>query len=248
MTPQAYLAGSKIPLTQAQRAMAELVLVLFTAEGFSPQVAMGAVANAYAESKFDPRAVAGFDPWSGDHVPGTAVNSKGVRITENSVGLFQLNKAGGGYGMTDDQRRDPRLNTARIISELRAAERTHGPVVTGAATGAQAARTFCVYVERPSNASEEAEVRAGYAVNLFGDLATSKNPPKIDIGTTDRITHTATKTVSAVPVLSLLPVPIAIGVGTAALGLAVWWIAREFSRRPRRRGRMPAYARAWRLT
>jgi len=175
ITPEQYLQGSRLGLSDQQRNMAALILSTFTARGYSPQVAMGAVANAYAESRLDPCAVAGFAPWSGcAHEPPAG--------SENSVGLFQLNSAGGGRGMSVTSRKNAASNIARIIEELQDAEREHGAVVTASATAQQAARAFCVYVERPASAARKAQERAGIVAQLFPQWAASATPPALAAG------------------------------------------------------------------
>lgn len=228
LTPAEYVDHGRLSLSGAQRAVAELILAAFTADGFSAKVAMGAVANAYAESRLDPNAVAGFKAWSGaDHQP--------LPGKENSVGLFQLNAKGGGYGMTVAERKDPRANINRIIEELRAAERKNGPVVTGAATGAQAAKAFCIYVERPSNAAARGAERAEFAQALFGDFATSPKPPNITVSLPQRVTHQTRKVAS---------VPVIIGLGGLAFTMLLFWLGtRGGGTMKRRRQRRP-----WRIT
>lgn len=148
--PSPLLAHNTLQLNALQRANADLIISIFGARGYTPQVAMAAVANAYGESAL------------GLYMTGD---------NGHSVGLFQLSDRGGGKGMTVAQRMDPVANTNRIIEEMVAAEKTRGPVVTGAATALQATRAFTIYVERPANAQADATKREGFARKLFGPFA-----------------------------------------------------------------------------
>ena len=129
------------------------------AAGFGPAVAAAAVANAYAESRLNPRAAS--------------------PPPEDSVGLFQLNARGAGSGMTTAERMDPVLNTRRILDVARrnadfmAVVRAQ-PDDVGALTEA-----FCVYIERPAMAWVKGAERRALAAWLFpGDLVAAAVPSK----------------------------------------------------------------------
>ena len=132
-------------LTAAQQSHAALIVREFTAAGWKPSVAAAAVVNAYAESRLNPLAV-------GDG--------------GKSVGLFQLHERGGGAGMTVEQRKDPTLNTRRIIEEtgralkFRAIAAVSDDIPTLAAA-------FSTYVERPKDVIGEESKRAALARALY---------------------------------------------------------------------------------
>ena len=96
------LAGTRV-LTASQAEMAALIGREFALAGFG-WLTVAAVANAYAESRLDPDAI-------GDN--------------GHAVGLFQLNSAttkAAGYGMTVEDRKNPAINTKRIIEIIRGPE------------------------------------------------------------------------------------------------------------------------------
>ena len=134
-------------LSDEQERMVGIIEREFRAAGFGPAVAAAAVANAYAESRLNPRAQS--------------------PAPEDSVGLFQLNIRGAGSGMTTAERMDPVLNTRRIIDVARrsrdfmAVVREQGSDV-GALTEA-----FCVYIERPAMAWVKGAERRALAAWLF---------------------------------------------------------------------------------
>lgn len=81
--------------------MAELIVKKFLEAGFGAEQQIAALANAIAESRLNPN----------------AHNTSG----EDSVGLFQLNRAGGqGTGFSVEQLKDPEFNIARILKKARA--------------------------------------------------------------------------------------------------------------------------------
>lgn len=137
----------------------------FKAAGHSDAVTAAAIANAWAESLLDHRAV-------GDN--------------GHAIGLFQLNSASrsaAGYGMSQEERKDPVINTRRILED-------HGMAAVLAsyrrgATVAELAADFGEFVERPwwsQSGKPERErdratiargrtQRADRARQLFGDAA-----------------------------------------------------------------------------
>lgn len=92
------------PLTAQQLDMVDIIDREFSKAGLPPEFAAAAVVNAWYESKLNPKIKSGY--------PG-----------EDSVGLFQLNIEGAGAGMVladgTDLRKDPVLNTRRIIEEVK---------------------------------------------------------------------------------------------------------------------------------
>lgn len=146
-------------LSDEQERMVGVIEREFRAAGFGPAVAAAAVANAYAESRLNPRAAS--------------------PPPEDSVGLFQLNARGAGSGMTTAERMDPVLNTRRILdvarrnSSFMAVVRAQ-PDDVGALTEA-----FCVYIERPAMAWVKGAERRALAAWLFpGELVAAVVPSK----------------------------------------------------------------------
>lgn len=91
-----YLAGSKILLSPAQKRCASLILERFTEAGYSPAIAMAAVANAYSES---------------------ALKAGAVGDNGQSIGLFQLYDEGAGKGIPRLLRRIPWINVQAILTK-----------------------------------------------------------------------------------------------------------------------------------
>lgn len=100
--------------------------------------------NAWQESQFDEDAV-GDSGWS--------------------IGVFQANrKAGLGRGHSIESLSDPKYNTDVVMKE---ADRLgFRQLIQSGATIEEAARWFCINVERPANATVKAEERAAYAASL----------------------------------------------------------------------------------
>lgn len=149
------LTGS-IPLTEAQLANVRIIADEFTRAGLG-RWQLAAVVNAYAESRLNERA-------------------RFISPTEDSVGLFQLNSAGAGAGMSVEDREDPRLNTRRIIEEAR----RRGIASTFPRTEGDAVAWFAREVERCSacghqDGDAQLFTRQGYADRLFG-AGTSARP------------------------------------------------------------------------
>jgi hypothetical protein len=92
------LAGTRV-LSSVQQQQVNIIAAEFGVVGLSWLVP-AAVCNAYAESRLNPEAI-------GDN--------------GYAVGLFQLNSASSsaaGYGMTTEERKDPRINCRRIIEVI----------------------------------------------------------------------------------------------------------------------------------
>ena len=132
-------------LNATQQSYADIIFREFAAVGYPPEIGAAAVVNAYAESALNPNAV-------GDG--------------GKSVGLFQLHEKGGGAGLTVEQRKDPVINTRRIIEEanrawsFRAIAFTTSDIPTIAAA-------FSTYVERPADKAGEEVRRRALAQRLF---------------------------------------------------------------------------------
>jgi hypothetical protein len=132
-------------LSSAQQGYADLIFREFAAAGYGPAVGAAAVVNAYAESGLNPNAV-------GD----------GGR----SVGLFQLHERGGGAGMTVEQRKDPVLNTRRIIEEANRAAGFRAVAAVSSDIPTLAA-AFSTYVERPADKAGAEATRRALAQRFF---------------------------------------------------------------------------------
>lgn len=158
--PASWAAGN-INIDGAGRlANARVIVQEFTAAGFSPLLALAAVANANAESSLDHRAI-------GDG--------------GKSVGLFQLHESGGGRGMSVADRQNPVLNARRMVAETRAAwratwggYRSLADAVAGAATAAELAGLFAVHVERPADRDKAYQMRSASMATLFPGINDAK--------------------------------------------------------------------------
>lgn len=135
---------------------ARLIAREFAAAGFSERMQLAAVSNAFAES---------------------ALVELAIGDGGKSVGLFQLHEAGGGAGMSVEQRKNPTLNTRRIIEETRAAwNATTGGVESLAtadsrgASAAELAGLFGYHVERPADRVGAISKRAELSRQLFGEV------------------------------------------------------------------------------
>jgi len=116
-------------------------------EGFDSPLIKAALLNAYAESKFNPKAV------------GDGGNSKGV---------FQLNKKGLGSKMADEDRHDVEKSVRRVIVAIRKSPRLQRAIESGAETS-KLTELFCTEIMRPSNKREKARKRRELEEWLFVD-------------------------------------------------------------------------------
>lgn len=153
-------------LSADQVAMARLILSEFAEAGYPTRIALGAVANSYAESRLNPTLM--YREEATARVPNGSW----------SVGLFQLNDAprAAGTGMSIASRKNPTTNAKRIIEEVQS---RYDNVVLGTLTPSQAAWAFCYYVERPRDASAKADIRASMCRAMWpglGDLPPSQLP------------------------------------------------------------------------
>lgn len=119
-------------LKSSQGDMQDLIYNRFREAGFSHEQAIGAVANAKAESNLNPN----------------AHNEK----NEDSVGLFQINRRGIlGKNYSVEQLKDPETN---IKIAIEAAKKS--PMFTKATTIAEATEGFMRQVENPNDQSQSA--------------------------------------------------------------------------------------------
>lgn len=120
-------------------------------EGFESPLIKAVLLNAYAESKFNPKAV-------GDN--------------GNSKGVFQLNKNGLGHRMTDEEMYNVRKSSKRVAIAIRKSKRIQDAIGRGAETG-ELTRLFCTEIMRPSNKHRKAVERASFDDEFF-----VKSPPE----------------------------------------------------------------------
>jgi hypothetical protein len=136
------LSTAYYPLSDAQLAVADLIIEEFVAAGFGYPVAAAAVVNAYRERSLDPEKASS---------------------TGRYVGLFQLSPD---ILASEADRKDPRKNTRAIIEEAtrsrsfmeRAASSTHIPTLAG---------DFAYYVERPLDKAGERSTRYQIATRMY---------------------------------------------------------------------------------
>ena len=107
--------------------------VVLRASGWCDGWVSGALANAWWESRWDPR----------------ALDKSG-----HTAGFWQLRDDGLGFGM-GDRRFNIQHATAAVVKSARQ-QRLH--VTSG--SGSDAARTFCIRIMRPSNSQRKGELRA----------------------------------------------------------------------------------------
>ena len=137
--------NGRISFNSSQYQMIDLIEDVLRDEGFNSPVIAAAIVNAYFESGFNPKAVG-----DGGH----------------SIGLFQLNDAGGaGTGMSVESRKDPVVNTRKIAQAARrtnfmniAAETDDIPTLAAA---------WSKHVERPADEEGNMRKRAAFSRQLF---------------------------------------------------------------------------------
>jgi len=133
--------SGKIEPVPAKNDMADLIRKKFKEAGFNDAQAEAAVANAWAESRFDPN----------------AHNTKG----EDSVGLFQMNRRGGlGSGHSVENLKDPAYNIDLAIKAAKGSK-----AFKSATNVPDAVAAFVNDVERPANKAQEIEKRTAMAQN-----------------------------------------------------------------------------------
>lgn len=116
-------------------------------EGFDSPLIEAALLNAYAESKFNPKAV-------GDG--------------GNSMGVFQLNKNGLGHKMRDTDKHDVRSSVQRVAIAIRKSPRLKRAIESGAETP-ELTELFCTEIMRPSNKRIKARQRRELEGLIFGE-------------------------------------------------------------------------------
>lgn len=139
-------------LDTEQKAAARVIAEVFREVKWPPGLAparraltLAAIVNAWHESRLRPAA------W----------NPRG----EDSVGLFQINRAGAlGAPWSREQLRNPRTNALIIASEVVAQEQQ----LRAARTVAELTAAFTVHVERPANRHEVGRLRARTVGEWFG--------------------------------------------------------------------------------
>ena len=127
----------------SQLKMAKVIAKEFRKAGLPANIAAAAIANAWHESRLNPEAV-------GDN--------------GQSVGLFQLYDRGAGAGMTVEERKDPKINTQKIIKVVQGKLDKFQPALHSIA---EATKVFTIYVEVPANRYQKAEERAETARQFF---------------------------------------------------------------------------------
>lgn len=150
------VAASAVGLSSSQQEMAAIIEKEFRAAGFSDAVIAAAIVNAIAESNLNPNAV-------GD--------------SGRSIGLFQLHEKGGGYGMSVADRKNPTLNTQRIIQEAKKAKGFMAVVNSGETRIPVLSAAFSTYVERPANKALAEAHRSALAVRYFPSVETAVVAP-----------------------------------------------------------------------
>jgi hypothetical protein len=167
--PLSDYVGFKI--TPQQKRMIDIIEREFTAAGYDRPIVVAAVANSYVESS-------GWDPL--EHTWGP-LYKKTKKKTEDSAGLFQLNRMGGhGEGMPmgpqypvgpsskqGDSRYDPTLNTQRILEVMRRSTPFSVAQYTFGHDATKMAGEFCRIIEKPAKADEKAKEREDLVAKIF---------------------------------------------------------------------------------
>jgi hypothetical protein len=130
-------------LSDEQKKIADLIYTRFIEAGFNEAQATAALANAYAESSFNPSA-------------------KNITDKEESYGLFQMNRKGGlGQDYTPEQLKDPETNIAIAIRE---AKKSKNFVQSTNVEGA--VKAFVEDVERPKDKLSAISKRTSVALAM----------------------------------------------------------------------------------
>lgn len=149
------LYAQSVGLSEAQLAIADLIVREFLAAGFGYPVAAAAVANAFRESSLDP-----------------SEESE----TGRYVGLFQVSPD---IEKSKKKRKDARTNTRLIIDQAKksrkfmqiAATETDIPTLAG---------EFAVLVERPKHKEEERLVRTELAAKMYPTMFWQNAPEALE--------------------------------------------------------------------
>jgi hypothetical protein len=154
-----------------QRKMVDLIEREFKAAGYDRPITVAAVTNSYVESrKWDPL----------EHTWGPEYKRTGKK-TEDSAGLFQLNRMGGhGEGMPmgnqypvgpsskkGDSRYDPVLNIRRILEVMRRSTDFSIAQYNFGHDAVKMAGEFCKIIEKPANKELKAKEREDLVAKLF---------------------------------------------------------------------------------
>lgn len=121
-------------------------------EGFDSPLIEAALLNAYAESRF---------------------NNKAVGDSGRSKGIFQLHQSGLGNKMTDEQRYDITTSVRRVSVAIRKSPKLQRAIDNGAETS-ELTRLFCTEIMRPKNRAIKAGQRARFEGKLFESPATQR--------------------------------------------------------------------------
>jgi hypothetical protein len=164
------------PLTAEQMEMVDVIDREFSKAGLPPEFAAAAVVNSWYESRLNPTIKSAY--------PG-----------EDSVGLFQLNIRGAGAGMVlpdgTDERKDPVLNTKRIIKEVNShwGEKMRQAYASGDRKVSTYSYHFAHDIERPADRVGQGNKRADLTLEFFPDdsvkrrlLPVLSTPKKIAVG------------------------------------------------------------------
>ena len=160
-----------IKTTAEQRRMVDLIDTKFTAAGYDRPITVAAVVNSYVESD-------GWKPLA--HTFGPKYKKTGKK-TEDSAGLFQLNRMGGhGEGMptgsqypvgpsskVGDSRYDPTLNIERILEVMRRSTPFSVAQYTFGHDAGKMASEFCRVIEKPDEAAIKCAEREALVKKLF---------------------------------------------------------------------------------
>lgn len=154
-----------VDLTPQQREMIDLIEKEFVDANLSRYWAAAAIVNAMKESKFNP--VKTFY--------GKDYNETKIK-TEDSVGLFMLNSMGKGLGTgmpkgsqypDGDSRKDPSLNTRRIIRAIKNLKEARKEFDKHGKDIPEVAAAFTKWIENPDNLSKEQDERKAIARAMF---------------------------------------------------------------------------------
>jgi len=134
--PNPFPVTSLFILDSDQEAVAHQVEERLREHGFSNELIIGALVNAYAESGLDV----------------SVVGKAGER------GIFQLNPKGLGHNMTKEEMRDVVTSVDRIAKAVRKNERVMA-LEESEGTATQHALAFCKEIERPKHKERKARER-----------------------------------------------------------------------------------------
>ena len=154
---------SEIPSDRIQNI--DIIEEEFKKAGLPLEFAAAAIVNAWHESRLNSDA-------EGDQTDDVqrCTHSDRLPPCPQSIGLFQLKApSGAGHGMTVAERKDPRLNTQRIIKEVKSHYGKHmkAAYANGERRVSHFAALFCRDIERPANKDYCWDKRAVTAQKFF---------------------------------------------------------------------------------